>query len=59
MSGATKRHAQANGAADPQRLWLDTHRCRCTPQQLAAVLIEHHDDGNPHTFVPCIGLAAH
>jgi len=58
VSGATKRHALATGAADPQRRWRRAHRCRSTPQQLAAVLIEHHDDDNPHTYVSCVGLAA-
>jgi len=38
VSGATKRHALATGAADRQQLWRCAHRRRSTPRQLAAVL---------------------
>src|SRR5680860_854957 len=58
VSGAAKRHALATGAADRQRLWQCAHRCRSTPLQLAAMLIDHRDDGNPRTYVSPVGLAA-
>jgi len=56
--GAAKRHALATGAADRQRLWQCDHRRRPTPLQLAAMLIDHRDDGNPRTYVSHVGLAA-
>src|SRR5665647_3866144 len=58
VSRAAKRHALAAGAADRQRLWQCDHRCRPTPPQLAAMLIDHRDDGNPRTYVSHVGLAA-
>src|SRR5665647_2690014 len=57
-SGATMRHALATGAADRQRPWQRAHPCRTTPPQLAAMLIDHRDDGNPRTYVSHVGLAA-
>src|SRR5665811_439241 len=56
--GAAKRHALVTGAADRQRLWQCDHRRRPTPLQLAAMLIDHRDDGNPRTYVSHVGLAA-